>query len=190
MSTFTNNTWFHVETCCNCHVQFAMTEELYQRRLKDRNWFYCPNGHSQHYTGPTEVQKLRSELERKQEMLNAATARANSAQQQKNSILKAHRKMRVRVMNGVCPCCNRTFQNLMSHMKTQHPDFVGMRSLLVLRTAFGMSQQDVAHEAGVTAPYVSMYERQRPVPPYARSRLDAWIEEHGMRDDDAVVGAE
>jgi hypothetical protein len=25
----------------------------------------------------------------------------------------------------VCPCCRRTFQNLMRHMQTQHPTFKG-----------------------------------------------------------------
>jgi hypothetical protein len=27
-----------------------------------------------------------------------------------------------RVSAGVCPCCNRTFQNVARHMKTKHPD--------------------------------------------------------------------
>lgn len=31
--------------------------------------------------------------------------------------------MKNRVANGVCPCCNRHFENLERHMKGQHPDF-------------------------------------------------------------------
>jgi hypothetical protein len=27
------------------------------------------------------------------------------------------------VANGVCPCCNRTFQNLARHMAGKHPDY-------------------------------------------------------------------
>jgi len=32
-------------------------------------------------------------------------------------------KIKRRVQHGVCPCCNRTFSNLASHMKTKHPEF-------------------------------------------------------------------
>lgn len=28
-----------------------------------------------------------------------------------------------RVKNGVCPCCNRSFQNLKRHMNTKHPNW-------------------------------------------------------------------
>ncbi len=30
---------------------------------------------------------------------------------------------RERIVSGVCPCCNRTFQNLARHIAGQHPDF-------------------------------------------------------------------
>lgn len=32
-------------------------------------------------------------------------------------------RMKNRVGNGVCPCCNRHFKNLQGHMKTKHPEF-------------------------------------------------------------------
>tara|TARA_Y100000310_G_scaffold338946_1_gene430083 strand:- start:1163 stop:1354 length:192 start_codon:yes stop_codon:yes gene_type:complete len=32
-------------------------------------------------------------------------------------------KLKNRAKAGVCPCCNRTFQNLSRHMETKHPDF-------------------------------------------------------------------
>lgn len=30
---------------------------------------------------------------------------------------------RARFANGVCPCCNRSFENVARHMRTQHPDY-------------------------------------------------------------------
>lgn len=33
------------------------------------------------------------------------------------------RKVKDRVKNGVCPCCNRTFVNLQRHMHTKHPSY-------------------------------------------------------------------
>ena len=62
-------------------------------------------------------------------------------------VSKAHKRMRERVMNGVCPCCNRTFQNLREHMKSEHADFGTVQTLAALRQAFGMTQEAVAKEA-------------------------------------------
>lgn len=181
MSAFSNNEWFEVEQCCNCGMSFAMTADFKRRRLKDRESFYCPSGHRQHYIGKTEEQKLKEELERKQQMLDAAQARAVTAERDGEIVAKAHRKMRTRVMNGVCPCCNRTFQNLLMHMKSEHPDFKETMNLSMLRAAFCMTQAAVAKEAGVNAASVSLYEREHPVPTYAKQRLDNWVESHNAK---------
>lgn len=178
MAQFANNEWFETEQCCSCGMSFAMTTDFRRRRLDDRKAFYCPAGHGQHYSGKTEAQKLKEQLERKERDLEAANAMVLAAESERANIAKAHNKMRTRVMNGVCPCCNRTFQNLMSHMKTEHPEFKEPLKLSALRVAFGMSQSAVGKEAGVNSAYVSLYERDRPVPGYAKQRLDNWVERH------------
>lgn len=33
-------------------------------------------------------------------------------------------RLKNRVANGVCPCCNRTFANLQRHMSTKHKGFI------------------------------------------------------------------
>lgn len=181
MSQFSNNEWFEVERCCNCGMSFAMTTDFMRRRRDDRKMFYCPAGHPQHYTGKTEAQKLKEDLERKNQMLDAAQARAATAEREREQVTKAHQKMRTRVMNGVCPCCNRTFQNLMQHMQSEHPEFREQMTLATLRAAFGMTQADVAKEAGVNATHVSQYEREYPVSAYAKERLDKWVERHNVK---------
>lgn len=178
MAIFADNTWFFTETCCNCGMRYAMTQEFHDRMLKDRTRFFCPAGHGQSYTGDTTEQRLKRELERQKQMLEAAQAREAKAENERQQIAKAHHKMRVRVMNGVCPCCNRTFQNLLSHMKTKHPDFREKLTLKALRETFGMNQATVAKEAGVNTAYVSAYERDRYVPEYAKVRLDGWVSRH------------
>lgn len=178
MSAFADNIRFEVVHCCRCGIAFAMTADFQGRRRNDHATFYCPAGHEQHYTGPTEAQKLKAELDRKAEMLLAAEFRAETAEKDRQQIGKAHQRMRERVMNGVCPCCNRTFQNLMEHMKSEHPDFSDVRTMLTLRKAFGMTQDAVAREAGVDAPHVSLYERGMPLSPRAKQRLDNWLERH------------
>ena len=182
MSQFSNNEWFETEQCCNCGMSFAMTADFKRRRIDDRALFYCPSGHAQHYTGKTEAQKLKQELERKQQMLDAAQARAATAERDREQVAKAHKKMRARVMNGVCQCCNRTFQNLLMHMKSKHPDFRETMKLSTLRAAFGMTQMAVAKEVGVNQMSVSNYERERPVTGYAKQRLDNWVEKHQAKE--------
>lgn len=175
MTAFVNGINFEVEHCCNCGIAFAMTADFRRRRLEDHKSFYCPSGHGQHYAGKTEAQKLRDELERKQAALEAERGRAIALQAQRDQISKAHRKMRERVRNGVCPCCTRTFQNLMQHMRTEHPDFA-TNDLKVLRDAFGLTQSAVADEIGIKSAYVSNHERGKYVPEYAKKRIDNWID--------------
>lgn len=176
MASFVENQWLATEICCNCGMLFAMPADVQRRRREDHKSFFCPAGHGQHYTGPTEADKLRREVEREREVREAAETRAGKAEQNLAQVARAHRKMRERVMNGVCPCCNRSFGNLREHMKTEHADFGGARTLLELRQAFGMTQAAVANEAGVPQPVVSAFERGKPVSRQASERLQAWLD--------------
>lgn len=176
MGKFADNVWFETETCCNCGMTFAMPVDFQNRRRDDHKLFYCPAGHGQHYTGKTEAQKLRDELAATSAKLETARERTARVVRERDHIAKAHRKMRVRVMNGVCPCCNRSFENLRQHMQSQHADFGSEKTLKALREAFGMTQADVAGEAYTIPAYVSLYERGKPVPAVARERLDYWLE--------------
>lgn len=178
MTTYDRTLTFQTISCCNCGQPFGMSEAVYKRRKNDRQTFYCPEGHPQHFTGPSEADKLRDELERQKQMREAAEQRAVSAMDARDQIKKAHRKMRARVMNGVCPCCTRTFQNLLRHMQTEHPEFTKEQGLGQLRSIFGMTQAAVAEEAGVQGNHVSLYERGKPVAHYAKAALDAWMERH------------
>ncbi len=85
-------------TCCHigCHISFAMSLDFYNQRLKDRNYFYCPNGHSQHFIDQTEEQKLRVEvnnLESKIEHIKSCKRRIEySRRHWKGEVTKLKRK--------------------------------------------------------------------------------------------------
>lgn len=176
MAKFVEDTWLETVACCTCGMMFAMTSDFMKRRRDDHDWWYCPKGHQQHFTGKTTAEKLRDELERKQSDLADARERANRLMAERDKIAKSHNRMRTRVANGVCPCCNRSFENLRMHMKSEHSDFGEQKTLFALRTAFGMTQEQVAYEAGVSAPHVSNYERGKPVSANAKQRMDRWVE--------------
>ena len=58
---------FWLETCFQCKVAFAMSDEVHAVALQKREagGFFCPNGHSQVYvTGESETEKLRRERDR------------------------------------------------------------------------------------------------------------------------------
>lgn len=110
------------ETCCSCGTIFAISENLKSSRKKDKGLFYCPNGHSQHYT-QSDADRLRIQLETAQRELREEKCKTLADQQSRAYVeiekSKLERKLK-RVHRGVCPCCNRTFENLQRHMATKH----------------------------------------------------------------------
>jgi DNA repair exonuclease SbcCD ATPase subunit len=123
-------TTFVAITCCHegCGVIFGMEKSFYEERRKDHARWYCPNGHNQFFSGKSEAEKLRDELATKNRQLEFAEAdksrlrsQLSTAQHGRAVIKGLMSKMKVRVAHGVCPCCNRTFQNVARHMKTKHP---------------------------------------------------------------------
>lgn len=179
MSKYVDGIEFVTEECCNCGMPFAMTKDFYNRRQNDHKSFYCPAGHSQYYAGKSEAQKLKEKLAKKQEQLDAQHARAARLEREKGKVTRNYKKMRERVKNGVCPCCNRTFQNLLDHMHTEHPDFESNEVARNLRDAYGLTQADLGDEVGVPASYISLYENNKAVPEWANDRISNWVVENG-----------
>lgn len=115
------------EVCCNCGIAFGMPSDFKddcKANGKNKS-FYCPNGHGQHYTkSDAQIieEKLQRELRQKQnELANLASEKI----QIEGELNKANRKLK-RVHNGVCPCCNRSFDNLKQHMEKKHPEQIGL----------------------------------------------------------------
>lgn len=116
--------------CCNCHVVFGVESEMHAALRKSHDWFYCPNGHQQHYTGESEEARLQRALEtakRREEWLERERDSARRAEQHAARRLSAAQgvvtRTKNRIKNGMCPCCNRHFENLHRHMKSLHPEY-------------------------------------------------------------------
>lgn len=131
---FSGDTTLVVVTCYRCHIPFAIPESLNQAALKHRGpggWqFTCPMGHSQHYVGKTEEEKLRQRLG----WARDDAARHAAERDQANAHLRGERAAKTRIRNdrdrikasvaaGVCPCCDQSFEDLRRHMEAEHPDF-------------------------------------------------------------------
>lgn len=112
------------QICGQCGIIFAMPVNFKQERLDDHNLsFYCPAGHCRVYSGKTKVQKLKEELKVQIELKKHYITRAHTADRRASAYKGQVTKVKKRVKNGVCPCCNRSFVNLMRHMHGQHPDW-------------------------------------------------------------------
>lgn len=123
-----------IEHCCACSIVFAMPAE-FQARAKAKPGangmrFYCPAGHPQYYTGESEADRLRRENNRlKQNQAYLEDQRRLAAedaehQRRRANGYKGHAaRVSKRAKAGICPCCNRSFENLRRHMEGQHPEF-------------------------------------------------------------------
>lgn len=116
-----------VEECGECFVLFAFPETQQEKARADhRRGFWCPNEHKLHYTGKTEAQKLREQLERERDRAGRLASQRDQAEaslRATKGVVTRQKKQLQRVANGVCPCCNRSFVNLARHMESKHPGY-------------------------------------------------------------------
>lgn len=117
------------QVCCSCGIEFSAPAHYFSKRRQDGKTFYCPNGHKLHF-GESETDKLRRERDR---LKQRVAQKDDEIERQRNWREGAERsasaykgqatRLRNRIKAGVCPCCNRTFQNLQRHIAGQHPEF-------------------------------------------------------------------
>lgn len=115
--------------CCSCFTHFGMDSNMNQQRLNDGKAFYCPNGHKQWYS-ESEVDKLKKANQRLKSDNAWYSGRAGRLEKDLEDTKRSRAaikgqltKTRKRIVNGVCPCCNRTFGDLAAHITVKHPDF-------------------------------------------------------------------
>lgn len=108
-----------VSDCANCGVVFGIPKDLERRRRDDRGRFYCPNGHYLVFGGKTDKQKLDEANARETALKDQLSAAIREGEATRALLVRD----RQRFANGVCPCCNRSFENVRRHMSTKHPDY-------------------------------------------------------------------
>lgn len=114
--------------CWSCGGVYALTSNYEQMRRQDGVCWNCPYCRSPTHYGDCDNDRLRKKLSEQQ----AATIREQQRHDQTKAALTettnrlnaekaAKARLKNRVSNGVCPCCNRTFKDLARHMKSKHP---------------------------------------------------------------------
>jgi len=118
--------------CGECGGTYAINERYRQQQYeKGGSWTcpYCKTGWG--YSENNENSRLKAEKEKLERRLTLEKNRREVAEgeaQRQSHLARGQKaaktRLKNRIKNGVCPCCNRTFQNLAQHIKGQHPEFV------------------------------------------------------------------
>lgn len=131
----TVDTQIKIETteCCACGIVFGVPSWFLKSRREDKKLFYCPNGHTLSYTESSsdilkrEIEKLKSDKHEVEiarwRLHDELTVRQEEVKKLQASIKRRNK----RIAAGVCPCCNRTFQDLANHMQSKHPEMASVK---------------------------------------------------------------
>lgn len=112
--------------CGTCGIEYSVPTHWLKERKETRTDFFCPNGHCRVFVESTADRLLRekNEMERRlQAQLNDSNHARLVAEKERDAERRKRRTIEARVSKGVCPCCNRTFQDLQRHMATKHKDY-------------------------------------------------------------------
>ena len=124
-----------MEACYTCKVQHSIPKTLYEAAMQRRGsmQIYCPNGHTWVYKSDRQIsedEKVRLERDRlKQQVVQKddEISKQRELRYAEERRVTAYRavvtRTKNRIASGVCPCCNRTFENLHRHMATKHKDY-------------------------------------------------------------------
>lgn len=108
-------------SCCNCGIEFGVPQHFLDARRADAKDFHCPNGHVLSFA-ETEADKMRRERDRAKQQIAQRDDEITALRRQVEAEQRKAKRVQKRIHAGVCPCCNRTFQNVARHMATKHPE--------------------------------------------------------------------
>lgn len=112
--------------CWVCGVPFGLSQAFKDSIQNHDGAFYCPRGCKLGF-GKSRLTVLAEEKAASERRLQAELNSANHArlvaEKERDSAVRAKRKVERRIAHGVCPCCNKTFSDIANHMLTEHKDF-------------------------------------------------------------------
>ena len=111
--------------CLTCGVVFAMPERLLEQRRENHAWFYCPNGHAQHFAQSGTERQLEAERKENARLKSLVLSERATVERLSSDLMdkaKELKRVKKRAEIGVCQKCNRSFLNVTRHMETQHGD--------------------------------------------------------------------
>lgn len=124
MARFTVQETIETLECASCAMTFGVPDRFVADRRNDHKSFFCPAGHSNSYSGESDEEKMRRERDNARQQLAMVEEEKLDALRAVERAKAETKKLKKRAASGTCPCCQRSFSNMMEHMKKQHPKFV------------------------------------------------------------------
>lgn len=120
--------------CGECGGTYAINEMYHNHKRVSGGCWHCPYCDCWWGFVESENEKLRKQLKAKEYQLvrERATAdqritglrsRAEQAERERTAERAAKTRLKKRAAAGICPCCNRQFSDLQSHVAEKHPEF-------------------------------------------------------------------
>lgn len=116
--------------CGKCGGIYAIAERYRLHKQEHGGYWNCPYCQCTWGFGTSEISKIRDRLRAAEHDRDSARKRTEWAQQEARSAERRRRaikgqltRVKKRVSHGVCPCCNRSFENLRRHMQVKHPAY-------------------------------------------------------------------
>lgn len=117
--------------CCQCRATFGITREAKDDLRRTHKLFWCPYCHTgQLFSHESDIAQAERRAREARDALIAERSRHDQTRAELKSTERKRRavkgqlmKVKNRVSKGVCPCCNRHFENLERHMATKHADY-------------------------------------------------------------------
>lgn len=113
-----------VVECASCSMPFGVPFSFENAYRESHETFCCPRGHNQSWKGSTELERERERRIHAEADRARAEDRTGVAERQRASARGQVTKMKNRIAKGVCPFCNRHFENVQRHMETVHEEGV------------------------------------------------------------------
>lgn len=116
--------------CCGCYRRFEVESDWNRSRENYRDSVTCPYCTTKLIPTEWEVDRLKrvcdsleSENARLRQENEQADRRAVESLRRLSAIRGVNTRLRRRIANGGCPCCQRTFGDLAAHMATKHEGY-------------------------------------------------------------------
>lgn len=107
--------------CGDCHIPFAIPDNLYSARHSDGGAFYCPNGHHIHFL-ETDNERLQRQLKAERDRAASLLAQRDQAEASLRTTKGHVTRLRKKVLEGACPFCGQHVYGLARHISRQHPN--------------------------------------------------------------------
>jgi len=113
-----------VVTHCWCGIALAIPSNLHRVAHDEGKSVHCPLGHKFVFNDSFEekYERAKSQLAAARAAQDQAEAGERAARMREGKQRKRADRLQARAHAGVCPHCNRTFQQLARHMKSKHPE--------------------------------------------------------------------